>query len=214
MRRAGPLKRALIHAFVAFHLAAAVGWSFTSNTPTEPLGKMVRSHLSRYMLPSGFWQTWNMFAPNPAVSNNSLEAEITFRDGSREVWKFPRVSDMGYFERYRCERYRKWGNERVLAAGKPDPRVAGPAARFAARQVERPGTPVRAVDLARYRAQIPSPKRGRWRPYNDPPPDWERQVFFTWSPETGRQAATAPAASQPADESAPPESAPPRGGER
>lgn len=131
------------------------------------------------MLPTGLWQAWNMFAPNPAMSNVYLEAQVTLSDGSRATWKFPRMAELGYFDRYRMERYRKWGTERVWSAGNADPRVMEAAARFAARQVARQENPATAVELVRYRVQIASPKRGQIRPHRDEPRAWDRLVFYT-----------------------------------
>jgi hypothetical protein len=176
------LRRAVIHAFVLFHLAAVTAWSFTSTESKAPVDRAVRSAFGWYMFPTGLWQAWNMFAPNPGMSNVYVEAEVTLRDGSTATWRFPRMDELGYFERYRVERYRKWGNERVFAGGKPDPVIAADAARFAARQVERPGNPATRVELARYRAQIPSPRRGGLAPHDQPVLEWDRKVFFTLEP--------------------------------
>ena len=188
----------------------------TSADSTAPLDKMIRSRLGPYVLPLGFWSQWNMFAPNPPISNNYLEAEVTFADGERATWRFPRVDQMGFFERYRGERYRKWASERVVAAGRPLPLVAEAAAGFAARQVERPGNPRRRVELVRYRSQIPSPKRGRLRPHAEPPGDWERQVLYAIEYDAqGRITSRSPATRPATQPGAPlPEPVPREGGER
>jgi hypothetical protein len=145
-----------------------------------------------------------MFAPNPVMANVYLEADVTLRDGSHVTWPFPRADRMGYFERYRRERYRKWATERVWAGGKVNPGVAQAAARFAARQVERPGNPAASVDLVRYQALIDPPKRKPLPHYREEPGAWDRLVFYTWTPQGGRVTtapATAPAAPPPRDES-------------
>jgi hypothetical protein len=144
-----------------------------------------------------------MFAPNPWMSNDYVEAEVTFREGSRATWPFPRVDRLGYFARYRMERYRKWGNERVWAAGSGDPLLAEAAARFAARQVGRRGGTVERVDLVRYRAPIPSPRGKSLVPHDATPQAWDRQVFFTWRPAGP---STAPATTPAKDASPPPHS--------
>jgi hypothetical protein len=141
---------------------------------------------------------------SPPLSNNYLEAEVTFADGGQATWRFPRVNQMGLFERYRKERYRKWASEYVLAAGKPVPVIAEAAARFAARQVERPESPPRTVELVRYRSQIPPPKRGQMRPHGEAPRDWERQTLYTCEFDAAGRIirgwpATQPAATQPGE---------------
>ena len=173
------LRRAVIHTFVLFHVTAIAAWSFMSTESKSPVDRTIRSAFGWYLFPTGLWQAWNMFAPNPGMSNVYLEAEVTLRDGSRATWKFPRMDELTYVQRYRLERYRKWGNERVWAGGNPDPVIAADAARFAARQVERAGNPAIKVELVRYRAQIPSPKRGGLAPHDQPVPEWDRKVFFT-----------------------------------
>ena len=208
----GRPRRVLIHLFVAFHLTAIVCWSLTSSESAAPLNQMLRSRLAPYVIPLGFGQQWDMFAPNPPLSNNLLEAEVTLADGTRTTWRFPRMEEMSKFERYRSERHRKWASERVVAFGRPLAPVADAAARYAARQVGRPDNPARKVELVRYRSQTPSP-RTRLRPYDEPARDWERSVIYVgefdadgrvtrrWlpggDPATQPQAA-APAATQPA----------------
>jgi len=199
--------RAVLHALILFHLAAVVGWSFTTAESPAPLNKLVRARFRHYMMSLGLTQGWNMFA-NPPMSNIYLDAAVTLQDGSQMTWPFPRMGELGYFERYRKERYRKWAVEHVWASGNMDARVAEAAARFAARQVERPGNEARRVELVRYREQIDSPKRGPLRPYRQPATTWDRLVFYTWTPEGGGVVTTQPAsapATAPATSPAPAE---------
>ena len=196
------LQKVAIHAFVVFHLSAVIVWSFSSTRADAPLSRTVRAKLSRYMVPALFSQQWDMFT-NPPISNNYLEAEVTFADGGHAKWPLPRLDEGSYFQRYCNERYRKWATERVLEGGKPVPIVAEAAARYAARQVERPGNPPRKVELIRYRSQIPPPRRGQMRPYADAPRDWERQFLYACGFDsagriTHARAATQPSSTQPA----------------
>jgi hypothetical protein len=182
-----------LHALILFHVAAVACWSFSTNDPRMPLNRMLRSRLGRYVWPTGFWQAWDMFAPNPVVANVYLEGEVTLADGSRVTWPFPRADRMGYFERYRRERFRKWGTQRVWAGGKVDPAVAQAAAAYAARQVARPENPARRVELVRYLAPIDLPKGKPLPHYRDPPRQYERLVFYTWTPDAGGTLTAAPA---------------------
>ena len=165
------------------------------------MDRLIRARVGRYILSAGLWHTWDMFA-NAPISNNYLEAEVTFADDSRATWPFPRVDRLPYFQRYRSERYRKWVTESVVAAGNPAPVVAEAAAQFAARQVERPGNPPRKVELIRYRSQTPPPRRGQLQPHAEGPRDWERQLLYTCEFDgSGRMTrgypATRPSATQP-----------------
>ena len=179
-------------------------WSFTSPESSAPLNRMVRARLAPYVIPPGFGQQWDMFAPNPPLSNSLLEAEVTLADGSRTTWRFPRMNEMGLFERYRFERHRKWASERVVAGGRPPAPVADAAARYAARQVEVPGNRPTKVKLVRYRSRTPSPRGPRLRPHTEPPRDWERHVLYAGEFDADgrlnrRWLATDAATTQPAD---------------
>ena len=203
-KRAG---RAIIHLFVCFHVVAVASWALTSPASTAPLNRMIRTRLGPYMEPTALRQQWTMFAPNPLMENVRLEAEVSFGDGATITWRFPRVDEMGWFERYRAERHRKWASER-LAAGKPPAPVLDAAARYVARQVARSGNPARKVELVRYMARIPSPNRALYK-RSDLPLNWERQVMYAcdldaegriisrWQEEEA--AATRPAVTRPAD---------------
>ena len=218
-RRTHIAGKAVIHVLVGAHLAAVICWSCSAPKPVTPVDRLIRARLAPYILPVGFWHTWDMFA-NAPISNNYLEAEVTFADDSRATWPFPRVDRLPYFQRYRSERYRKWVTERVVAAGNPAPLVAEAAARFAARQVERPGNPPRKVELIRYRSQTPPPRRVQLQPHTEAPQDWERQLLYTCEFDgSGRmtrgypatQSTAAPpgkmssAATQPVEEPVPPD---------
>lgn len=104
------LIRFVVSIFIIFHFVAFASWS-------SPFNFRIRDEfvqwISPYMLWSGLWQSWDMFAPNPVNINAHLEADIKFRDGSQTTWKFPRMDQMGYFDRYMNERFRKWSSDRV-----------------------------------------------------------------------------------------------------
>jgi hypothetical protein len=208
------VRKILIHAFVAFHVTAVVFWSFSNSPLRTPLEKRVHPKFGRYMYPLGLWQSWIMFAPNPAMHNAYVEAEVTFRDGSRTTWTFPRMDKLGYFERLRKERYRKWANERVVYMfSRPDPVLAEAAAKFVVRQLgTRPDNPPETVELVRYRAYIPPPGRRGLVRYDFEPTEWERQPILTCHFDAAgdvtriESPATAPSAfpaTAPADEPAP-----------
>lgn len=214
------LGRPVIRLFVCFHVVAVASWALTSPTSTAPLGRMVRTRLGPYMEATALRQQWSMFAPNPLMENVRLEAEVSFQDGARTTWRFPRVQEMGYFERYRAERHRKWASERV-AAGRPPTIVLDAAAQYVARQVAPPGNPPRKVELVRYLARIPSPNRAFYK-RAQLPLDGERQVFYVcdlnddghivsrWQEQ--ESVATRPAVTRPADLDKPAGSAPDGGG--
>ena len=69
---------------------------------------------SVYQSAMSLYQSWEMFAPNPARTNIHISAEIVFDDGSKMNWNFPRSSEMSIVERYVLgERWRKLLSEGV-----------------------------------------------------------------------------------------------------
>jgi hypothetical protein len=64
----------------------------------------------------GFWQYWDMFAPNPAQDDHWLDAEVEFADGSKRVVSYPRMYSMSIPEKFFKERYRKY-TERLSFTG-------------------------------------------------------------------------------------------------
>ena len=66
------------------------------------------SPLRYYLQVTGFWQYWDMFAPNPANTDSWLTAEIEYADGEVVKAEYPRIQHMPIPEKYVNERYRKF----------------------------------------------------------------------------------------------------------
>lgn len=64
----------------------------------------------------GFWQYWDMFAPNPAQEDIWMDAEVELADGSIEIVQYPRIYKMSLVEKFYMERYRKY-RERLSGDG-------------------------------------------------------------------------------------------------
>jgi hypothetical protein len=191
--RLAPAWRLLLHALILAHLVAISIWSFTEPISTTASVQKVRARISKYLYPTGLWQRWNMFAPDPPTHNVYVEAEVTLRDGRRVTWPFPRMRRLGIGQRALKERYRKWGQERVWQDSHPDPTVATDAARFAARQVTGPENPPRTVELVAYLSEIPRPTPEQYaRPWPAEPTNWTRFPFFTCDFDDGGRATVRP----------------------
>jgi hypothetical protein len=99
------LRRAAINVFILFHLIAitcvAVPGDFS---PLRNVGELV----GPYMLWTGLFQRWDMFAPDPTAVNSYVKAVVISGDRHMHVWSFPRMEELGFAERYRKERYRKF----------------------------------------------------------------------------------------------------------
>jgi hypothetical protein len=61
-----------------------------------------------YLLSSGLWQYWDMFAPNPSKSDYYIDMVVRYRDGSESTFDYPRMETMGILAKYTHERYRKF----------------------------------------------------------------------------------------------------------
>ncbi len=168
------VKRIALNIFIVFHLSLIVCWAVPVNTR---LFLVARPVIAPYMQWSGLAQGWNLFAPNPLSLNSRAEAEITYRDGQTELWKFPRPQDFGYIKRYTMEREHKFSfdslqNDRFVIL-RPD------AARYIARlNNTKTDNPPVTVTLVGYRSQIAPPGSGL-------PEPWKRRVLFTYSVQAG-----------------------------
>lgn len=120
-----------VRAFVAFHIFAMVHWSLpaparaVANGSVPPTAGNVlrhpvdfallgnewlrfRSPHRYYLLTTGVWQYWDMFAPNPADLDYWYDAKVTYADGSESVYAYPRMKRLPLGEKYLAERYRKF----------------------------------------------------------------------------------------------------------
>ncbi len=99
------IKRALISILIAFHMIAIVFWTMPLDSP---LIAAFRNAIRPYMLGSGLFQSWDMFAPTPKSANSYIDAIVIYKNGRTRSWSFPRMEQLSFSERYVKERYRKF----------------------------------------------------------------------------------------------------------
>jgi hypothetical protein len=169
--------RVAITAFIAFNLFAIVSWC----VPLEsPLIARCRDLSLPYLRWTGLFQKWDMFAPDPSKLNNYVSAVILYRNGSSSLWSFPRMENLGLFEKYVKERYRKYANDNLrldgYSAAWPD------AARYIARASNnRPSNPPIAVALMRVWSVVPPPDpQGK-----EAAATWNQYAFFRYDVAPG-----------------------------
>lgn len=162
-----------VKAFVIFHLLAVTIWALPNPGPAIQEGrdksrgvdkvrewnwrgfKLTSNPFRHYVLSTGFWQYWDMFAPNPAATDFYGEADVWYRDGTQTLYRYPRVYTLPIPEKYLKERYRKYferahgDNFKTLW-----PRFAQ---RIALLMTKDPTNPVVKVRLRRYWQQVAPP---------------------------------------------------------
>lgn len=168
--------RIAISAFVAFHLFAIVSWCIPLDSP---LTVRCRDLVRPYMVWVGLFQKWDMFAPDPSKLNNYVTAVVVYADGRASTWNFPRMAELGIFEKYRKERYRKFANDNLrldgFAALWPD------AARYIARVNNHSNNPPVRVDLVRHWSLVPPPAANG----SEQEAPWSHFTFFRYSVAPG-----------------------------
>lgn len=84
--------------------------SRVKNPPPETAGPMNGLALAvrGYLIPTGMWQYWDMFAPNPSNLDVWVDATVEYQDGTRVVHTYPRVANVSIPLKYVMERYRKF----------------------------------------------------------------------------------------------------------
>jgi hypothetical protein len=99
----GALRRGMISAFILFNLLLIT-------VVAVPLKAFAgaKELVMPYMRWSGLFQSWDMFGPDPVKVNSYVKAVIISRDHHMQVWSFPKMEDLGFGERFRKERYRKF----------------------------------------------------------------------------------------------------------
>ena len=104
MRFSTIARRGLISAFLVVHLTSVAVW----NLPACALRARCHGYVSYYMLPTGLWQYWGMFAPDPI--NQTLTAEAMAMDSQGKIhrYAFPRIADYSILGRIPRVRYSKF----------------------------------------------------------------------------------------------------------
>lgn len=169
-------KKWVIAGFVLFHLTALFLISFPGGSPVRTaLSVPFRPYFEFFY----FWQNWGMFAPEPSSLNAFLRAEVKTADGRTLSYDFPRMSELGYLDKYLMERYRKWGVDNIRSDGNS---AYWPAAgRFIARKLKaEEGITAIKVELWRYWTYVENPEQ-KFRPirYRIPESELERARFFS-----------------------------------
>ncbi len=170
--RAARMGRFVLTLVILFHLVAFTAWTVPMNFV---LLDDFRAAIRPYMLWTGLFQAWNMFAPDPLRLNSYLEAEVRLANGEIRIWREPRMEKLGLVDKYFKERYRKYMNEHLRM---DDQSTLWPdAARYIARLYDTDkANPPMGVRLVRYWQDIlPPGPQGEYRAGS-----WNHYVFFRY----------------------------------
>jgi len=165
------IKRIAINAFLLFHIFAITCWCIPLDSP---LIANFRDLIRPYMLWSGLFQGWDMFAPSPRNINSYVEAVIIFNDGRTQTCRFPRMEKLGLTERDFKERYRKFAENLQNDANSA---VLPDVARRIARLHNNASNPPSLVLLVRYWSEIKPSRSGAM--YHPEP--WRANIFFEYT---------------------------------
>lgn len=108
------LARLGLSAFLLFHCAAVVVW----NLPESALKQRLSGWADYYMLPTGQWQHWGMFAPEPLRDTLALEAQARDAQGTIFLYKFPRMADKPVHEAFWGYRHSKFSHNMLSETAK------------------------------------------------------------------------------------------------
>lgn len=121
-----------VKAFVLLHIVLITSWSLphlqgdqVQAYNQKPIGQKLLSPgnailianqnfmsdwnpLRLYLMSTGLWQGWDMFAPNPADTDVYVQATVTFTDGSDTTFTMHRIKDLPIFQKFVDERFRKY----------------------------------------------------------------------------------------------------------
>lgn len=158
--------------FVLFHVFAITVWSLPNPRrpvmlgTVEPYGSdwilfynwqylKQGSPLKYYTVSMGAWQSWDMFAPNPASVDLWGNAEVEFQDGSVRPYPYYRIYSLPIPVKYFRERFRKFF-ERASDSGHMY--AWGPFAQRVALEMDTlPGNPPVRVRLFRHTQELKGP---------------------------------------------------------
>lgn len=142
-------------------------------SPPSPWRDVALQPVQKFVDYVGLWQDYCLFAPDPPSTNIDLSAELTFADGRKEIWNFPRMEKLNLFERIIKERYRKFGDDHVASEAYLWPDLC----RYLSRVYAARGKPPVSITLIKRFADIPPPEKGLGKVL---PEHSEEARFFTY----------------------------------
>lgn len=152
------MRKAVISVFIVFHLSAFFVWSMPeANQLTRAFSSLIRG----YMMRTGLWHGWAMFAPNPTSVNAYIDAKVHLRNGETLLWTAPRIELAEPADRNGMERWNQW---RFALRLDHNAVIREDAARYVARLHRDPNNPPVRIELWRHWSLIAAPQAGDFQP--------------------------------------------------
>jgi len=167
--------RSVISAFLLVTLAFLIAVNLFDSEIKRDVTRVGRPYLNAL----GLDQMWGVFAPDPRRTDVDLIARITYEDGTKRDWHYPREGPL--FAAYWDYRWRKWAKWMVVYSRQD---LRQPLAAWLAKRERALGRePLRVVLVARWRDVPPPPFRSAPKPTKLGPTGgaWkEKQFFSVW----------------------------------
>ncbi len=87
-------RRLVLSVLLLFQVGSTVLWCI----PECPIRKWLTPYAKYYVIPTGQWQSWAMFAPDPMRDSITAEAEVIDKNGMRYAFQFPKLADFNRIE--------------------------------------------------------------------------------------------------------------------
>jgi hypothetical protein len=189
---------------VGLHVLAITTWSLPKASPAVANGTAAPygtewllyindfylrpTLIQHYLFTTGLWQSWSMFAPNPADTDIWGDAEIEYLDGTIARYQYPRMKLLPLTQKYPMERYRKFfENAHQNRASFLWPAFAQRVAEICYLEPENPPVRVKLfkhmrptppiMSFSEYLEQARTPE-GSWLPPNPPLPESYNEVLL------------------------------------
>jgi hypothetical protein len=164
---------------VAAYAIAAFSWSMPDGW--FPAKAVIDRVAAGPMLLFGLWQAWDMFSPDPRGEDICVEVRFVDRDGTTDRRMLTDMVAMGYLERWRKDRWRKYCNDHLrLDAARA---LWQPFAEFAVRRLREEGHDPAVVDLVRWWRPCEPALRPELRADVRRTP-WQSHAFHRWAVPT------------------------------
>lgn len=125
----------------------------------------------------GLWQAWDMFSPDPRTEDICVEVGFVDRDGTADRRMITDMVAMGYLERWRKDRWRKYCNDHLRLDDERG--LWQPFAEYAVRRLREEGYDPAVVELVRWWRPCEPVIRPELRADVRRTP-WHSHVFHRW----------------------------------